>query len=48
MEQEDVNEWHDVVQDEYKSLIKNKNLTFTKLPLGEHVIGCRRDFEKKT
>jgi len=41
LEQEDVDQWHDVVQDQYKSLITNKNLTLTKLSLGKHVIGCR-------
>jgi len=48
LEQEYVHQWHDVVEDEYKSLIKNKTLTLTKLPLGKHVIGCRWDFKKKT
>ncbi len=48
MEQEDVNQWHDVIQDEYKSLIKNKTLTLTKLSLRKHVIGCKWDFKKKT
>jgi hypothetical protein len=46
LEQEDVNQWHDVVQDEYKSLIKNKILNLTKLPLGKHV-NYRWDFKQK-
>jgi len=34
LEQKDVKQWHDVAQDEYNSLIKNKTWTLTKLHPG--------------
>jgi hypothetical protein len=47
LEWEDVKGWHDVVQDEYNSLIKNKTLTLTKLPPSRHAIGCKWVFHIK-
>jgi hypothetical protein len=41
LEQKDVKQWHDVAQDEYNSLIKNKTWTLTKLHPNTHVIGCK-------
>jgi hypothetical protein len=38
---DDVIQWHNAIHDKYKSLIKNKTWSLTKLPLSRHVIGCR-------
>ncbi len=41
MEQNYVNQWDDVIQNEYNSLIKSITWILTKLPFGRHVIGCK-------
>ncbi len=41
LEEKDVKKWHDVAQDEYNSLIKNKTSTLTKLHPSRHVIGSK-------
>jgi hypothetical protein len=47
LEWEDVKGWHDVLQDEYNSLIKNKTSALTKLPPTRHAIGCKWVFHVK-
>jgi hypothetical protein len=44
LEQKDVKQSHDVAQDEYNSLIKNKTWTLTKLHPNRHVIGFKLVF----
>jgi len=36
-----VDEWIEVVQNDYTSLMINKTWTFTKLLEGKHAIGCK-------
>jgi hypothetical protein len=47
LEQKGAKKWHDVAQDVYNSLIKNKTWTLTKLHPSIHVIGCKWVFNIK-